>query len=44
MTKKQLYQFSLTGFDILAIITLVNDGKHLVLTDNNQFKVVDKND
>ena len=38
MTEKQ---FSLTGFDILVIIALANEGKHLILIEDNKYKVSD---
>ena len=41
---KRLYNYSLTGFDILTILELVKQGKHCILTEDNKFKVVDVND
>ena len=43
MTEKQ-YEYSLTGFDILAMLHLAKQGKHCILVGDNKFKVVDKND
>ena len=43
MTEKQ-YEYSLTGFDILAILELAKQGKHCILEGDNKFKVVDVND
>lgn len=39
MTK--LCEWSLTGFDILAILHLAKQNKKVVLVDDNKFKVVD---
>lgn len=44
MTEKRLYEFSLTGLDILTILKFAKQGKHLILVGDNKFKVVDKND
>lgn len=44
MTEKRLYEFSLTGLNILTILELAKQGKHLILVGDNKFKVVDKND
>lgn len=44
MTEKRLYEFSLTGLDILTILELAKQGKHLILVGDNEFKVVDMND
>ena len=40
MTKR--YKYSLTGLDILAIIELAKQGNHLILVEDNKFKVVDE--
>lgn len=41
---KRLYNYSLTGFDILTILELAKQGKHCILVGDNKFKVVDVND
>ena len=34
--KKGLYEFNLTGYNILTILALAKQGKHLILTGNNK--------
>ena len=41
MTAKR-FKYSLTGFDILAILELAKQGKHCILVEDNKFKVVDE--
>lgn len=38
---KRLCKFSLTGFDILAILHLAKQGKKVILVDDYKFKVID---
>lgn len=40
MDEKQ-YKYSLTGFEVLGVLALAKEGKHLILVDDNKFKVVD---
>ena len=44
MTEKRLCKFSLNGFQCLVFHKLIQQGKRIILVDDNKFKVVDDND
>ena len=44
MTEKRLCKFSLTGFQCLVFYRLIQQGKRIILVEDNKFKVVDDND